>query len=261
MPAALQDELKRITADEVSEIYLQNYWRPSGADRLPAGLDLMHFDAAVNQGVGTAIRLLQRAADTSPDGEFGPLTGAAVAAAPIPAMLARYADLRCARYRPWLDLRASAAVGSRVSTRPSPAASPSPPCRRLTPPKRLQPASSAALSSPPQKRETSMTETPKAAPASASEAIPQTDAIESSAKWWGQSLTLWGTMITALSTVLPALAPLFGFEITGETVRQLGGQAAQTIQALVGLAGTIMAIYGRTRAVSPLMRRSISLRL
>ena len=63
-----------------------------------------------------------------------------------------------------------------------------------------------------------------------------------------------GTMITALSTVLPALAPLFGFEITGETVRQLGGQAAQTIQALVGLAGTIMAIYGRTRAVSPLMR-------
>ena len=92
---ALQDELKRITADEVSEIYLQNYWRPSGADRLPAGLDLMHFDAAVNQGVGTAIRLLQRAADTSPDGEFGPLTGAAVAAAPIPAMLTRYAHAMC----------------------------------------------------------------------------------------------------------------------------------------------------------------------
>jgi hypothetical protein len=106
-----------------------------------------------------------------------------------------------------------------------------------------------------------MTETPKAAPASATGAIPQAGAVESDAKWWGQSLTLWGTMITALSTVLPALAPLFGFEITGETVRQLGGQAAQTIQALVGLAGTIMAIYGRTRAVSPLMRRSISLRL
>ena len=258
---ALQDELKRITADEVSEIYLQNYWHPSGADRLPAGLDLMHFDAAVNQGVGTAIRLLQRAADTSPDGEFGPLTGAAVAAAPIPAMLTRYADMRCARYRTlagfarfgrgWFarvdkTLARSLAIAAVPPFDPSQA----PPTRQ-----------SEALSSPPQKRETSMTETPKAAPASASEAIPQTDAIKSSAKWWGQSLTLWGTMITALSTVLPALAPLFGFEITGETVRQLGGQAAQTIQALVGLAGTIMAIYGRTRAVSPLMRRSISLRL
>ena len=105
-----------------------------------------------------------------------------------------------------------------------------------------------------------MTETSNATPAPASEAIPHTGTDES-AKWWGQSLTLWGTLITALSTVLPALAPLFGFEITGETVRQLGGQAAQTIQALVGLAGTIMAIYGRSRAVSPLMRRSISLRL
>ena len=97
--AAMQDELKRITADEVRAIYLQNYWRPSGADSLPAGLGLMHFDAAVNQGVGTAIRLLQRAVDTSPDGEFGPLTAAAAVAAPIPSTLARYADLRRARYR------------------------------------------------------------------------------------------------------------------------------------------------------------------
>ena len=69
-----------------------------------------------------------------------------------------------------------------------------------------------------------MTETSNADPAATSVGIPQTGAIDSQAKWWGQSLTLWGTMITALSTVLPTLAPLFGFEISGETVRQLGGR-------------------------------------
>lgn len=80
-------------------------------------------------------------------------------------------------------------------------------------------------------------------------------------KWWGQSLTIWGTALTAVSTVLPLLAPLFGFEISAETVRQLGGQAASVVQGAAGLIGSVMAIYGRSRASQPLERRAVSLRL
>lgn len=80
-------------------------------------------------------------------------------------------------------------------------------------------------------------------------------------KWWGQSLTVWGAVITAAATVAPALGPLFGLDISGETVRQIGGQTAETMRAIAGLAGTFMTIFGRARATLPLVRRDVSLRL
>ena len=82
-----------------------------------------------------------------------------------------------------------------------------------------------------------------------------------SAKWWGESLTIWGALITASATVIPALGPLIGLDITGEMVRQLGGQAVQVVQALGGLAGTIMTLYGRMRATARLERRPVTLTL
>lgn len=49
--------LKKIPHDTVSAIYATRYWRPSGCPQLPDALAMMHFDAAVNHGTGTAIRL------------------------------------------------------------------------------------------------------------------------------------------------------------------------------------------------------------
>ena len=75
--------------------------------------------------------------------------------------------------------------------------------------------------------------------------------------WWAHSLTVWGTIITGLSTVLPLVAPLFGLKLTPDLVHLFGDQVVAVVQAIAGLAGTIMAIVGRTRATPALLRRSV----
>ena len=80
-------------------------------------------------------------------------------------------------------------------------------------------------------------------------------------KWWGSSVTIWGALITALSTVLPALGPALGIDITGEHVRELGDQIVTTVQAVGGLIGTVLTVYGRVRAAGPLERRDMTVKL
>ena len=70
----LTADLRHISPALVRSIYFKRYWQAAFCDRLPAGLALMHFDAAVNHGVGTAALLLQSALDVDPDGEIGPDT-------------------------------------------------------------------------------------------------------------------------------------------------------------------------------------------
>jgi hypothetical protein len=83
----------------------------------------------------------------------------------------------------------------------------------------------------------------------------------SPAKWWAASRTIWGALITALATVLPIIGPLLGFTIPPEFIHQLGDQVFVVAQALVGLAGTILTIYGRLRATTSLARRRVILKL
>lgn len=45
--------------DEVVWIYWERYYTASGADKLPDGLAFIHFDTAVNFGVGRAKQFLQ----------------------------------------------------------------------------------------------------------------------------------------------------------------------------------------------------------
>jgi hypothetical protein len=87
------------------------------------------------------------------------------------------------------------------------------------------------------------------------------DDTTSPGKWWGQSVTIWGAILTAVSTVLPALGPAIGLDITPELVREAGGHVTALIQAVGGLAGTIMTIYGRSRASGPLQRRLLNVRM
>jgi len=79
-------------------------------------------------------------------------------------------------------------------------------------------------------------------------------------KWWGESMTIWGALITGLSTVVPVRGPTLGIDITGDLVHEAGDQIEQTVQAIGGLAGTILTIYGRFRASLPLETRSLTLK-
>ena len=69
-----------LTLDAARAIYRRDYWDLVAGDRLPPPLALLVFDAAVNNGVGRAVRWLQTAAGVPPDGAMGPRTLAAVAA-------------------------------------------------------------------------------------------------------------------------------------------------------------------------------------
>ncbi len=59
---AAHGDVKNITADEVQAIYYYSYWLAAGCDKLPAGLDLAVFDAAVNNGVHRASEWMEESA-------------------------------------------------------------------------------------------------------------------------------------------------------------------------------------------------------
>jgi hypothetical protein len=91
--------------------------------------------------------------------------------------------------------------------------------------------------------------------------MTSTAAAEPATKWWGESMTIWGALITAVATVLPVVGPVVGIDIPGELVQEVGRQIVTVVQALAGLAGTAMTIYGRVRATQPLAWRALTLKL
>jgi lysozyme family protein len=73
-----EQQMRALTPADVEPLYREWYWDGVRGDDLPAGVDYFVFDFAVNSGIGTAIRMLQDAADTVPDGKLGPVSMTAV---------------------------------------------------------------------------------------------------------------------------------------------------------------------------------------
>lgn len=76
-PVTKQD-VRDLTRAEAMQIYEAQYWRTSGADRMPAGLDYAVFDYAVNSGPARAVKDLQRVLGVGADGVVGAQTLAAL---------------------------------------------------------------------------------------------------------------------------------------------------------------------------------------
>lgn len=86
-----------LTLDAAEAIYRRDDWRLIRGDDLPAGLDLLLLDCAINQGATTAIRLLQEALGVKQDGIPGPLTLAGAPRA-MPDLLGEFQALRAWRH-------------------------------------------------------------------------------------------------------------------------------------------------------------------
>ena len=246
----LKADLRRIPDSEVRRIYLERYWRPALCPDLPAPLAFFHFDAAVNQGVHGAARMLQEALAVPVDGEIGPLTLAASQSSAVADAIERYAEIRRRRYRSlgtfwrfgrgWLRrVDATAAAAQAIASRP-----PAPLSNSPLPPSR------SALENPTPMPEIDPATSPASAPAPAA-----------TVKWWGESLTIWGAVLTAATTVAPALFSAFGIDIPADLLQKLGSQSVAAVQAIGGLAGTAMTIAGRLRASTSLERRTLKLNL
>lgn len=223
----LKDDLRNIPRDDVRGIYHKRYWLAARCEDLPGGLAFMHFDAAVNQGVGRAIRFLQQAVGATVDGIVGPRTMSAIFRSSESHAISAYGKLRERHYRGLKHFRRFgrgwlhrlAATHSRA----------------------------VALS-----KKSAATALPR-------QSKKETSEMNGNSKWWAESLTIWGSIITALSTVLPLLGPIIGLDVSSGMVEEFGEQVVRLIQAVGGVAGTIMAILGRFRAQTLLKRRSLSL--
>lgn len=67
-----------LTREDAIEIYRRDYWNRMQGEHLPDEVAFQVLDAAVNHGIGNAIRFLQRAVGTADDGFVGPNTLARV---------------------------------------------------------------------------------------------------------------------------------------------------------------------------------------
>lgn len=93
------ENMKGMTRARAGLIYRRDYWDAVRGDELPAGLDLVAFDAAVNSGVSRGAKWLQEAVGVPADGKVGPQTLAAANAAHPEAVIDRACGLRLAFLR------------------------------------------------------------------------------------------------------------------------------------------------------------------
>lgn len=73
-------DIRALTLAQAGEIYRRDYWDRASCPQLPPPLALLVFDAAVNNGVGRAVRWLQAAHGVAQTGVAGPDTIAAITA-------------------------------------------------------------------------------------------------------------------------------------------------------------------------------------
>lgn len=67
-------DIKKLTVDEAKNIYYNDYWLKSKCDKMNYKVATVVFDMAVNAGVKTSAKILQRALGVSSDGIIGPIT-------------------------------------------------------------------------------------------------------------------------------------------------------------------------------------------
>lgn len=66
--------IKNLTLGDAKQIYRNDYWDRLQLDQLPDAIRFDLFDAAVNSGLTTAAKLLQRAVKVADDGVIGSIT-------------------------------------------------------------------------------------------------------------------------------------------------------------------------------------------
>lgn len=228
--------LKHLKDNQVKKIYHSYYWRMASCHLFHPSIAIVLFDAAVNHGPKTAIRLLQKNVQASVDGEVGPETIAKTNNTKIENTLNTFIKHRETHYR---SLSQFNIFGKGWLNR----------LKKTEAAARLQLSSSFH---PIEKYNHNSSKETK----HMNEPISNTQS-----KWWGESLTVWGTIITALSTVLPVMGPFIGLNISAELILQFGDTVAKLIQIIGGITGTTMALYGRARANQQLVRKPMAIKL
>ena len=92
-------EMARLTKEDITPFYKALYFDKAYCPDLPIGVDYLVFDAAVNMGVGQAVRLLQRALGVVADGAIGPNTLKAINEADAKELIQKFSDAKTTFYK------------------------------------------------------------------------------------------------------------------------------------------------------------------
>lgn len=71
-------DIKNLTRSDAINIYRRDFWNKIDGDLLPDAVGYSVLDGAVNSGPKRAMVWLQKAAEVTPDGDWGPITNKAV---------------------------------------------------------------------------------------------------------------------------------------------------------------------------------------
>lgn len=71
------EDIAGMTIERAAVIYKRDYWDAAKCSMVQVALRPLYFDTAVNCGVGTAIKMLQRCGHIPDDGKFGSMTALA----------------------------------------------------------------------------------------------------------------------------------------------------------------------------------------
>jgi len=87
-------DMRALTPEKVAPMYKRKYWDACKCDALPAGVDYLVFDFAVNAGVGRSAKILQRALGVPEDGAIGPTTLHNVSVMDRGELIARFSEAK-----------------------------------------------------------------------------------------------------------------------------------------------------------------------
>lgn len=91
-------DIKALTREAAVDIYRRDFWVRVHGDELPRQFAFQALDAAVNHGIGNAVRWMQRAANVADDGAIGPVTLAAIRRAEPAELVLRFNSQRLRFY-------------------------------------------------------------------------------------------------------------------------------------------------------------------
>ena len=88
----------------VRDFFRTNFWQPIKGDEITdQGVADKLYDAGVNMGTGTAIRLMQESLGLEADGIIGPKTIAAINGAPSSDVLSKFREARISHYEKLIE--------------------------------------------------------------------------------------------------------------------------------------------------------------
>jgi lysozyme family protein len=83
-------DIKNLTLEDAKAIYYRDWWLKIGADQLDPAIVFQLWDFAVNAGMSTSKRALQRAVGVADDGNIGPFTLSAIKTLSVSDVILRF---------------------------------------------------------------------------------------------------------------------------------------------------------------------------